>query len=210
MTQRDPRVDAYIAAHAAFAPLLTHLRELVHEVCPDVQESIKWGMPAFDYQGPLCNLAAFKAHCAFSLWKGALIVDSSGGSAAEAMGQFGRLTSLADLPGKAALVRCLKQAMKLNVDGVKLPQRSRKIAKPAPVVPDDLSAALRGNRKAQQAFAAFSPGKQREYVEWLDEAKQAATRQKRLLQAVEWIAEGKARNWKYEVRPTGAASRSTQ
>lgn len=196
----DPRVDAYIARHPAFAPVLSYLRDLIHEVCPDVQETIKWGMPAFDHHGPVCNVAAFKAHCSFSLWKGELILPAApdGDAAREGMGQFGRITSLADLPPKATLRKYLKQAIQLNLEGVKVPSRAGGTRKPPAAVPDNFAGALRRNAAAQSHFDAFSVTKRRDYIEWITEAKQAATREKRLLQAIEWIAEGKSRNWKYE------------
>lgn len=198
MSNTDPRVDAYIARHPLFAPVLTHLRELIRETCPKATETIKWGMPAYEYHGLLCGFAAFKAHCVFSLWKGNLVLADDGTRADEAMGQFGRLQTLADLPSKATLRKYIKQAMRLNEDGVKVPRVASTKPKPAPTLPDDLRQALAQRGEALKIFAAFSPSKQRDYVEWLDEAKQATTRSRRLQQAVEWIAEGKSRNWKYE------------
>lgn len=200
MGTRDPRVDAYIAKSAEFArPILEYLREQVHKNCPEVEETIKWSAPHFDYRGPLCHMAGFKQHCAFGFWKGSLIVDDAKNE--EAMGQFGRITSLKDAPGKKLLAGYIRQAVKLNEDGVK-PVRKTKDAAPKPPaeVPDDLAAALKKNRKAATVFAAFSPSAKREYIEWLTEAKREETRSKRLEQAIEWIAEGKQRNWKYMAR----------
>lgn len=198
MGTRDPRVDAYIARSADFArPILTRLRETVHEACPDVEETIKWGAPHFMYHGMLGGMSAFKQHCAFGFWKGKLIVGDNDGNAAKAMGQFGRLRSVADLPPKRMMHRYIRQAMKLNEEGVKVPVQ-RKAAAPAPlVVPADLAAALRRNRRAKATFESFSPSHRREYVMWITEAKTDETRQRRLAQAVEWMAEGKPRNWKY-------------
>jgi uncharacterized protein YdeI (YjbR/CyaY-like superfamily) len=196
MAQRDPRVDAYIAKSADFArPVMTHLRELIHEACPEVAETLKWGMPFFGYRGSLCHFAAFKQHCAFGFWKGRLLFDSQS-KHDEAMGQFGRITALKDLPAKRVLIGYVKQAMKLNEEGVKAPA-SKKVVKPPPQAPADLLAALKKNKKALATFEAFSPSCKREYIEWLAEAKREETRAKRLAQAVEWIAEGKQRNWKY-------------
>lgn len=200
MGTRDPRVDAYIAKSAEFArPILEYLREQVHKNCPEVEETIKWSAPHFDYRGPLCHMAGFKQHCAFGFWKGALIVDDAKNE--EAMGQFGRITSLKDAPGKKLLAGYIRQAVKLNEEGVK-PARKTKDAAPKPPaeVPEDLAAALKKNRKAATVFAAFSPSAKREYIEWLTEAKREETRSKRLAQAIEWIAEGKQRNWKYMAR----------
>ncbi|HEY6194737.1 MAG TPA: YdeI/OmpD-associated family protein [Candidatus Eisenbacteria bacterium] len=199
MPRKDPRIDAYITRAAEFArPILRHLRAVVHEACPAAEETIKWGSPAFDYQGPLCGMAAFKQHAVFGFWKGKLIVDGSGREVDAAMGQFGRLTSLADLPAKRELVRYVKLAMALNESGVKVPRPAKR--KPPLPVPADLAAALRRNRKAQAAFAAFPPGCRREYVEWVTEAKREATRAQRIATTVAWVAEGKKRNWKYESR----------
>lgn len=199
MPERDPRVDAYIQRSADFArPILDHLRAQVHATCPDVEETIKWGFPHFIYAGGvLCSMAAFKQHAAFGFWKGALI-DGVGAAADQgrAMGQFGRLTRIADLPSQRALQRMLRTAMKLNVDRVKVPGRERK-AKPVPPLPADLAAALQRNARARRAYENFPPGEQREYQDWITGAKRAQTRERRVAQAVEWLAEGKRRNWKY-------------
>ena len=200
MGTRDQRIDSYIEKSADFArPILTHLREVVHGACPEVEETVKWGMPHFQYKGMLCAMASFKAHCTFGFWKGRLIVDRGGENAEAAMGQFGRITSVAELPPKRVLAGYVKEAMRLNDEGVTAPRRApSKTKRPAAAVPDDLAAALRRNRKAAATFDAFSASHRREYVEWITEAKRAETRERRIATAVEWIAEGKARNWKYE------------
>jgi uncharacterized protein YdeI (YjbR/CyaY-like superfamily) len=198
MGTRDARVDAYIAKSAEFArPILEHIREIVHAACPDVVETMKWSFPHFDYKGIMCAMSAFKEHCAFGFWKGSLIVpgDAEG---EKAMGQFGRITKLSDLPSKKILTGYIKQAMKLNDEGVKSPSRTKpKAPKPALVAPDDLTSALEANHAALATFEKFSPSNKREYVEWITEAKTEATRARRLQTAIEWMAEGKPRNWKY-------------
>ena len=199
---RDSRIDQYIESAEPFArPILTHLRDLVHQACPDVTETIKWRMPFFDYKGALCSMASFKAHASFGLWKGQLIpevVDHFGDKASDAMGTFGRITSLADLPADAKIVGWIREATDLNVRGEKLPQRTKAGHKGEVDTPDDLLAALEGNESARLTYEGFPPSKRREYVEWLTDAKTDATRQRRLAQAIEWMAEGKSRMWKYE------------
>jgi uncharacterized protein YdeI (YjbR/CyaY-like superfamily) len=196
MGGRDPRVDAYIAKSADFAqPILTHLRDVVHEACPNVEETLKWGMPAFMYEGILCGMAAFKAHCTFGFWKGSLVVDS-GGKSLDAMWQFGRITKLSDLPPKRTLAGYVKKAMALNESGAKVKARPKRPKKEI-AVPGYMTAALKKNRKALATFDGFSPSHKREYVEWITEAKGEDTRYRRLAQAIEWMAEGKPRNWKY-------------
>lgn len=193
----DPRIDDYIQSAAAFAqPMLVHIRDAVHQACPQVEETIKWGMPTFMHAGGiLCGMAAFKQHVSFGYWKHALVVGD--GSAQEGMGSYGKMASLKDLPPKKTLLAHIRKAAKLNEDGVKAPAQ-RKSAKPFPQAPDDLVAALRKNKAAQATYEAFPPSCKREYVEWITEAKREETRAKRLVQAVEWMAEGKRRNWKYE------------
>jgi len=196
MGTRDKRVDAYVAKSADFAkPILEHIRDVVHEGCPEVEETIKWGFPNYQYKGMLCSMAAFKEHCTFGFWKGSLIVDAADRRSDEAMGQLGRITKLADLPPRKKLVGYVKKAKALNDAGVKVARTT----KPKPILepPADLLAALRKNKKAQAAFDKFPPSHKREYVEWIVEAKTDETRQRRLAQAVEWMAEGKPRNWKY-------------
>jgi uncharacterized protein YdeI (YjbR/CyaY-like superfamily) len=196
MGKRDPRVDAYIAKSADFAkPVLLHVREFVHEACPDVVETIKWSMPHFDYQGILCGMASFKEHCAFHIWKGSMIV----GGPREAMGNFGRITKVSDLPSNKIMTGYIKQAMKLREDGVKTPSRTKAKRKEI-VVPAELTSALKKNKKAAAAFDGFPPSHKREYADWISEAKGEDTRKRRVAAAVEWMAEGKSRNWKYEKR----------
>lgn len=197
MGQKDPRVDAYIASSAEFAqPILRHLREVIHAACPEVEETLKWRMPSFMYHGILCGMAAFKQHCTFGFWKGSLIVDKNGQNLDDAMGQFGRLTSVKQLPPKKVLAGYIHKAMELNESGAKAPAKPKPKKKPA-VVPPDLAAALKKNAKARAAFENFSPSHQREYIEWITEAKREETREKRLQTTIEWLTEGKPRNWKY-------------
>ena len=194
---RDPRIDAYIAKSADFAkPILTYLREIVHRACPRVEETMKWSAPHFMYEGMLCGMASFKSHCAFGFWKGGLVLDAKG-KTREAMGHFGRITSLEDLPSKKVLSGYIRKAMALNEKGIPSPTRTKRAPKPEAAVPKDLAAALDKNHKAGATFDDFSPSHRREYVEWITEAKTEATRQRRLETAIGWMAEGKSRNWKY-------------
>lgn len=201
MGSRDPRIDAYIAKQRDFArPILAHIREVVHGACPDVEETLKWSAPHFMYKGSMmAGMAAFKEHAVFGFWKGKLIegVSPNRNNGGDAMGNFGKLSSVKDLPGRRELTALIKQAMKLNEEGITV-ARARKAAKPEAKVPAELSAALGKNRKAAAQFDAFSPSHRREYIEWIDDAKQEATKARRVAQAVEWIAEGKGRNWKYQ------------
>ena len=197
MGKTDPRVDQYIAKAADFAkPILTHIRKVVHTACPDVEETMKWSFPHFDYKDQMmCSMAAFKAHCAFGFWKSSLVLDDP--AATDTMGHFGRITSVNDLPPDRELVGYVKKAAKLNDEGIKVARKPAAPKKPLSV-PADFSAALKKKAAARKTFDAFSPSQRREYVEWITEAKTDATRQKRMTTAVEWLAEGKSRNWKYE------------
>ena len=198
MPSRDPRIDAYIARSAEFArPILTHLRAVVHAGCPPVEETIKWGFPHFMYRGMLCSMAAFRQHVAFGFWKGRLLVEKGDNRGAEAMGDFGRITRLADLPPKRMLVAYIKKAMALNESGVARQSKKKAAPKPPVKLPADLAAALKRDTRARATFAGFSPSHRREYVQWITEAKREETRARWVQQAVEWLAEGKSRNWKY-------------
>ena len=197
MPSKDARVDAYIAKAKPFAqPILRHLRTVVHDACPEVRETIKWGMPFFEYHGTLCHLASFTQHASFGFWKGKLLLGGKTKNA-EAMGDFGRITSLEDLPPKARIRDLVKQAMKLNETGVKRVAYRPAAPKREVRAPTDLSDALKRNAKAAAVFKGFSPSHRREYIEWITEAKTAPTRAKRLATTLEWLAEGKVRNWKY-------------
>lgn len=198
MATRDPRIDAYIAKSADFAkPILVQIREVVHAACPDVEETMKWSFPHFMYKGMLCSMAAFKEHCALGFWKGSLILGKEPGGSEQGMGHFGRITKVDELPSRKVLSGYIKQAMKLNDDGVKNPARAKPKKPRELVVPDDLTKALQKNKAARATFEKFSPSHKREYVEWITEAKTEATRLRRLETAIEWMAEGKPRNWKY-------------
>jgi uncharacterized protein YdeI (YjbR/CyaY-like superfamily) len=199
----DPRIDAYIEKSLSFAqPILIYIRDLVHKACPEVQETIKWGMPFFDYKGIMCNMAAFKQHAAFGFWKGNLLSDPEaklivGDGANAAMGHLGRITSLADLPKEKILTGYIKEAMRLNEDGIKVAAKP-KVTKPEIPVPEFVSAALKVHKEAQMQWIAFSPSHRREYLEWIMEAKTEVTREKRLATMLEWLVDGKQRHWKYQ------------
>ena len=199
MAKRDPRIDAYIAKQASFArPVLDFVRDVVHQGCPDVTETLKWGVPSFEHHGILCGMAAFKAHLQVGFWKHDLVV----GKRMDGMG-FGKITSVEELPPRAKFVAYVKKAAKLNEQGVKAPwmkareKKAKATAKKPISVPADFRAALAKNKSARSVFGDFSPSHKREYLEWITGAKQDETRRRRIAQAVEWIAEGKARNWRY-------------
>ena len=194
--KHDPRIDAYIERQAEFAkPILRHLREVVHAACPDAEETLKWSMPTFMYRKEmLAGMAAFKQHATFGFWRGSLVV-GKGDEPMSGMGQFGRLTSIDDLPPRKELEALVKKAMRLTEEGVKPPRDKHK--KEPFTVPQDLRAAIDANPAAAATFDAFPPSAQREYVDWVADAKRDETRTKRLNQTVEWLAEGKRRHWKY-------------
>jgi uncharacterized protein YdeI (YjbR/CyaY-like superfamily) len=195
MAKKDPRIDAYIDKAAPFAkPILKFLRKAVHAGCPEVEETIKWSMPHFDFKGPMSGMAAFKEHCAFGFWKSKLIFGATG-KGEEAMGHFGRITSLSDLPNEKALIGYVRKAAELNEKGIKASDRKKR--KPLPV-PAYLTAALKKNAKARKTFENFSPSQRRDYIEWVTEAKREETRRQRLKITLEWLAQGKPRNWKYQ------------
>jgi uncharacterized protein YdeI (YjbR/CyaY-like superfamily) len=201
MASRDPRIDAYIAKSADFAkPILMHLRKVVHAGCPGVEETLKWSMPHFDYKGVMCGMAAFKQHCVFGFWKEALIFDRDKTAEKRAMGSFGCIKSLADLPSEKALIGYVKKAAALNDAGIKAPPRTQPKKREPLAVPDYFKAALKKNAKAGKTFENFPPSKKREYLEWVTEAKREETRKERLATSIEWLAEGKSRHWKYQPR----------
>ena len=192
----EPRFDAYIERAADFAkPILRHLRETIHAACPDCEEAMKWSSPSFIYKGKiLAGMASFKAHATFGFWQGSQVA-ATDGKEKTAMGQFGRLTALDQLPPRAELEAMVKRAMALIDEGVK-PVRNKHEKAPF-TVPQDLKAALDANAAARAVFDGFPPSAQREYVEWVSESKRDETRTKRLSQTIEWLAEGKRRHWKY-------------
>ena len=202
MEQYDARVDAYIAKAADFAkPILTHIRQIVHKASPLITENIKWGMPFFEYKGPVCQMAAFKEHCAFGFWKASLLDDPQQllKTAEASAGSFGRVNSLADLPGDEAIIKFVLQVIEKNDDPVKtaapkkIPAEKKEL-----IVPDHFVAMLDEHPKAKEAFEKFSYSHKKEYLDWIIDAKTETTRQKRMESAVEWLTEGKSRMWKYK------------
>ncbi len=203
MSKKIKAIDDYITKRADFAkPILNHIRGLVHKTCPDVEEKIKWGMPFFDYKGEMmCHIASFKQHAVMGFWKASLMKDpvlSENAKSETAMGHLGKLTTLKDLPADKRIIGYIKEAMMLNDQGIKLPAKDKTTVKKELTVPDYFIKALTKNKKAKQVFENFAYAHQKEYLEWITEAKTEETRNKRMATAIAWITEGKGRNWKYE------------
>jgi uncharacterized protein YdeI (YjbR/CyaY-like superfamily) len=194
---RDPAIDAYIEKAQPFArPILEHVRERVHAVVPNVKETTKWGMPSFTLNDKILLItAAFKAHAALNFWRGQELRGNTAN--AEAMGQFGKLTSRADLPPDKELDRLIGEAAELATSAP-APRKAKHVPKPPPAMHPEFAAALAKGPKARAALESFPPSAQRDYLEWISEAKQETTRQKRIATALEWLNEGKRRHWKYE------------
>ncbi len=211
MPVTDPRVDAYIERSAPFAqPILRHLRQVVHDACPDVEETIKWGFPNFTRGGLiLCHMASFRQHCAFGFWQGSRIVEDAA-ERENAMGQFGRVTGVDDLPAADVLAGYGRRAAELREEeaaakrggkkGSAASAPTKRAPRPELPVPEQVARALDADARARATFDAFPPSHRREYVEWINEAKTDATRERRIAQMLEWLAEGKPRNWKYMKR----------
>ena len=203
----DSRVDAYIAKAAPFAqPILTRLRAAVHKACPDVVEDMKWSRPFFLHGDTiLCNISAFKEHCSFGFWGAEIgkVLREDGILQHGGMGSLGKITSPKDLPADKQLIAYIKKAAELIDSGqgdnrIVVARRVVKAPKAATETPAEFAAALKKNKAARNAYAAFSPSCKREYDEWIADAKRPETRDRRIAQAIEWIAEGKQRNWKYQ------------
>src|SRR5262245_11092343 len=197
MATRDPRVDAYIQKARPFArPVLKRLRAVVRAGCPGVEETIKWGVPSFEYKGPMCGMAAFKEYVTFGFWKHALLTDRLPTKEGNAMSHYGKIRSLADLPSRASLISTVRAAVELSEKGLKIERKRTK--KPPVKVPAYFTAALRRNARALATFNAFPPSHKREYVEYVTEAKREETRARRIETTIAYLAQGKTRNWKYE------------
>lgn len=200
MPTYDPRIDAYIEKAGDFAkPVLRHIRDLVHKADPRIEETVKWGMPFFEYKGPICMMAAFKAHCSFGFWKSSRLNDPAKmlHDGEPAAGSFGRIEGLESLPPDDALIGFIHQSIAINESGVKEEKKPAKVKAEIPM-PEDFDNLLANNLAAKTIYEKFSPSHKREYLEWIVEAKTEATRQKRLAQAIEMITEGKSKNWKYQ------------
>jgi uncharacterized protein YdeI (YjbR/CyaY-like superfamily) len=202
MPTLDPRIDTYIAQSAPFAqPILHHLRAIVHEACPEVVEAIKWGFPVYEYKGMLCHMASFKKHCAFGFWKAPLmeaVLILPGGVKGTSMGSLGKLATVSDIPTKEKMTELIHYAMSLNDRGIKVAPNKPPKKEELPV-PEAFRQALDSHLEVAEIFDhTFAPSHRKEYIEWINEAKTEATREKRIATAIEWISEGKQRNWKYQ------------
>jgi uncharacterized protein YdeI (YjbR/CyaY-like superfamily) len=197
MPNKSKGVDAYITRAPEYSrPILTKIRELFHKACPDIEEELKWNVPSFEYKGIVGGMAAFKKYVGFGFWKQSLMKDPQKIFTKETGLGSGRITALADLPPDKVLIAYIKEAVALNENDVKIARPKPRAATKLPV-PSDLAKALKHNAEAGATFSGFSPSQQNEYVEWITQAKQDATRTKRLETAMEWLAQGKVRNWKY-------------
>jgi uncharacterized protein YdeI (YjbR/CyaY-like superfamily) len=203
----NAKVDVYVEKAQPFArPIMEHLRELVHQGCPEIEETIKWSRPFFEYRGViLCNMSAFKEHCSFGFWgeEIAAVLRDAKVLGHDGMGSLGRISSLKDLPSDKRMLGWIRQAAAFVDSGqytspIAARRKVVKSPKPSVEAPPEFTAALKKNKHAAAVFAAFSPSCKREYVEWIADAKRPETRDKRIASAVEWIAEGKQRNWKYQ------------
>lgn len=202
MPQTDKRVDAYIAKSADFAkPILMHIRELVHKAVPDIEETMKWSFPHFVYKGgTICSMASFKEHCAFGFWKASLMSDPDGileTSEKNSMGHLGKILSMEHLPKDRILLKYIKEAAELNAKGIKVPSKPKSTVKKELDIPDYFMKELKKNKKALKTFENFNYTNKKEYVEWVTGAKNEETRINRMATAIEWMAEGKIRHWKY-------------
>jgi uncharacterized protein YdeI (YjbR/CyaY-like superfamily) len=193
---RDPRIDAYIAKAQPFArPILEHVRERVHAVAPNAEETLKWSAPSFTVDGKiLLIMAAFKAHAVLNFWRGQELRGHAAND--DAMGQFGKLASIADLPADDELNRLIREAADLASSAPR--PKAKHAPKPAPEMHPAFASALAAAPQAKATLDGFSPSARRDYVEWIAEAKQDATRDKRIATAIEWLSEGKKRHWRYE------------
>ena len=200
MGRKDSRVDAYIAKAAPFAqPILKHIRKVVHTGCPEVEETMKWSMPHFDYKGMFIGMAAHKAHCSLGFWREAAVALGGNGEDADGMGQFGRITAVDDLPDEKVLLGYVRQAVEIKDSGAKLPRAPKPKDKSTPLeVPDYLETRLKKNAKARKTWDGLSPSHRKEYIEWLLGAKREETRAKRLEATLEQLTEGKSLNWRYQ------------
>jgi len=204
MTKFNSKVDGYVAGSADFAkPVLAYWRQLIHDNCPDVEEAIKWGIPHFDYKGDfMCVMAAYKNHCSFTFLKGELMTDPrlKAGTDLKPIQRFlGKISKIEDLPPEEEFTAMLKEAMQLNEKGVKVRKEKPEPDKPKVLeTPDYLLAALTANPNAKEVFESGSNSFRKEYIVWITDAKTDETRQKRISEALEWLAEGKSRFWKHK------------
>ena len=196
MKNANPQVDAYIAKAAPFAqPIIRKLRALFHKACPDIEEKIKWGAPSFEHKGMVGGVAAFKNHASFGFWRQDALPDPLSLFRGSGFVASGKITDVSQLPPDKVLLTYIRNAVKLNEKGP--PPRKKGKPKPPPKVPPDFLAALRKNRKAMATFDSFPLSQKREYIDWITEAKRPETRKTRLATSIQWLSEGKRRNWKY-------------
>ncbi|KAF2080744.1 YdeI/OmpD-associated family protein [Flavobacterium sharifuzzamanii] len=200
MENYNKDVTAYIAKMADFAkPILNHLREVIFSACPEAEENIKWGTPHYSYKGDhLVMMGGFKQHCSFSLYKAELMKDAEIQASVKAGKKFGymdKIKDLSELPSKEKLTAYIKEAMVFNENGTAKPKPVKEKSTAEVVAPKEFVDALKKDTKATEIFESKSPSFRKNYIIWIADAKTDETRNKRISQSLEWIAEGKDRFW---------------
>ncbi len=197
-TKKDLAVDKYIKDAAVFAkPILSHLRKVVREACPQAQEEIKWRQPFYTYNGKIvCGMGTFKAHCKFWIWNWPTISKSKTQKTKDAMKGLLHIYKVSDLPNVKLIQSLLKESLELRQPGAKPIKRKPLKKKPPVKTPSDLMLALKANPKALRNFQAFSESVKRHYVDWILEAKTEDTRERRIEKSIDAIAMGKTQHWK--------------
>src|SRR5438270_1264994 len=177
--------DSLANAPEGTRPILVRLRRIFRQASPKLEEAIKWGVPCYLFKGPVGGFAAYKQHVSWGLWKSRALNDPEGLLGRGVSVMAGKITKVSEIPPAAKIIALIEQVIALNEAGIKSPKP------PEPELPADFAAAMKKAGKAARHYAAFTPARKWQYVNWVTQAKRAETRAKRIEIAVERIGEGK-------------------
>jgi len=199
--KRSKTVDEYIESTEKWRAELIRLRKILRST--DLEETVKWGAPCYTCDGKnVVGLGAFKSYLGLWFFQGALLADKSKvlinaqEGKTKALRQW-RFTSSKEI--NASLIKAyVNEAIELQRQGAAIkPDRGRPVE-----VPPQLKRALAGNKTASRAFNALTPGKQREYADYISSAKREETRSKRLEKIIPMIAAGQGLHDRYRCAST--------
>lgn len=196
MNEASENITAYIEkATPEFKEVMIALRSVLNNPNFDIKEDWKWGAPNFNNEGMICWLAHFRNHVGMNFFKGTLIKDKYNLFTHYREEKGNRQLKFSDINQiiPEQIEYYIEEAIKLNQENIKVVKKEIDTS-----LPLDLETELNNNPKAKMFFESLAPSYKRDYIEWIEEAKREATRTKRLATTMEWLSEGKKKNWKYE------------
>ena len=194
MNDTNPKVDAFLKRTKEWQEEFTRLRAII--LACDLTEELKWGWPCYSFDGTnVVLMHGFKEYCALLFFKGALLKDPKGiliqqTKNVQSARQI-RFTSVSEIAKmKTGVKAYVKEAIEIEKAGLKVNFKKTKEFD----VPEEFKRVLAKNAALKSAFKALTPGRQRAYLLYFSQPKQAKTRQARIEKNVQQILNGKGLN----------------